>query len=87
MYFSAPEYIGSLENAGFLLDKLSKKDYILDGEGRAPLFPPHLSPAQLHDGIKNGKYLQGSFLASRENFLEGSVNCESVEKFVSTSKL
>ncbi|XP_058806479.1 exosome complex exonuclease RRP44 [Phymastichus coffea] len=76
------EYIASLENAGFLLDKLSKKSYILDGEGRNPLFSPHLSPSQLHEGIKNEKYLQGSFLASRENFLEGSVNCESVEKFI-----
>jgi exosome complex exonuclease DIS3/RRP44 len=77
------EYVNSLENAGFLIDKLSRKNYILDGEGRAPLFPCHLSPSQIHNGIKSGKLLQGTFLASRENFLEGSVNCESVEKFVS----
>lgn len=78
------DYVSSLENAGFLIDKLARKDYILDGEGRAPLFPCHLSPVQLHEGIKSGKLLQGTFLASRENFLEGSVNCESIEKFVST---
>lgn len=81
------DYVGSLENAGFLIDKLSKKDYILDGEGRAPLFPCHLSPAQIHSGIKSGKLLQGTFLASRENFLEGSVNCESIEKFVSINAI
>ncbi|XP_001601829.1 exosome complex exonuclease RRP44 [Nasonia vitripennis] len=76
------DYVSSLENAGFLVDKLARKDYVLDGEGREPLFPCHLSPSQLHEGIKNGKFLQGTFLASRENFLEGSVNCESIEKFV-----
>lgn len=78
------DYVGSLENAGFLIDKLCRKEYILDGDGRNPLFPSHLTPAQIHEGIKSGKLLQGSFLASRENFLEGSVNCESLEKFVST---
>ncbi|XP_023247144.1 exosome complex exonuclease RRP44 [Copidosoma floridanum] len=76
------DYVSSLENAGFLVDKLSRKEYILDGEGRAPLFPCHLPPAQIHEGIKNGKLIQGTFLASRENFLEGSVNCEAMEKFI-----
>lgn len=76
------EYITSLENAGFLVDKLCKKNYILEGGKGEPLFPCHLSPAQLHDGIKNGKLLQGSFSASRENYLEGNVNVEGMEKFV-----
>ncbi|XP_011502660.1 PREDICTED: exosome complex exonuclease RRP44 [Ceratosolen solmsi marchali] len=76
------EYVNSLENAGFLIDKLSKKSYILDGDARAPLFPCHLSPSQIHDGIKSATLIQGTFLASRENFLEGSVNCESIEKFI-----
>ena len=77
------EYIGSLENSGFLLDKLCKRSYALEGNSSEPLFPAHLAPTELHDGIKNGRLLQGSFLASRENFLEGSVNVEGMEKFVS----
>lgn len=76
------EYVCSLENSGFLEDKLCKKHYEIDGGKGEPLFPSHLTPAQLHDGIKNGKLLQGTFLASRENFLEGSVNVEGMEKFV-----
>lgn len=44
------------------------------------LFPTHLTPAQIHDAIKGGKLLQGSFQASRENFLEGQVNVEGYEK-------
>lgn len=80
--FSVEDYVASLADAGFLQDKLSKRSYSLEGESRAPLFPPHLTPAQIHDGIKSGKLLQGSFLASRENYLEGSVNVEGREKFV-----
>lgn len=51
------------------------------------LYPPHLPPQQIHDGIKNGKILQGSFVASRDNYLEGSVNVEGYEKFVSKCKI
>lgn len=76
------EYLQSLENSGLLLDKLCKRTYGLEGGSREPLFPCHLTPAELHDGIKNGRLVQGSFLASRENFLEGSVNVEGMEKFV-----
>lgn len=79
---SMEDYIASLTDAGFLQDKLCKKSYVLEGESRTPLFPPHLTPAQIHEGIKAGRLLQGSFLASRENFLEGSVNVEGREKFI-----
>ncbi|CAG5093776.1 Similar to RRP44A: Exosome complex exonuclease RRP44 homolog A (Arabidopsis thaliana) [Cotesia congregata] len=85
--FTMEEYVCSLENSGFLEDKLCKKNYEIDGGKGEPLFPSHLTPAQLHDGIKNGKLLQGTFLASRENFLEGSVNVEGMEKFVSVELL
>lgn len=81
------EYIGSLDNSGFLIDKLCKKTYTSEGSSREPLFPCHLTPTELHDGIKNGRLLQGTFLASRENFLEGSVNVEGMEKFVSKPAL
>lgn len=76
------DYVLSLENAGFLMDKLSKREYSLN-EGNQEYFPCHQSPTELYDGIKCGKLLQGTFLASRDNFLEGSVNIDSMEKLVS----
>ncbi|XP_012277145.1 exosome complex exonuclease RRP44 [Orussus abietinus] len=79
---SMEEYIASLDNPGLLLDKINKRNYILEGSNKEPLFPLHLAPAQIHEGIKDGSILQGTFLASRDNFLEGSVNVESIEKFV-----
>lgn len=79
--YSMEKYVQSLENSSFLLDKLSKKNYILDS-GEREIFPCHLTPTELHDGIKNGKLLQGTFQASRDNFLEGNVNVEGMEKFI-----
>lgn len=76
------DYIISLENSSFLLDKLSKHSYTLDIQNRE-LFPCHLTPVEIHNGISSGKLLQGTFLASRENFLEGNVNVEGREKPVS----
>lgn len=77
------DYILSLENSAFLADKLCKKSYSTVCEG-PEFFPCHLAPSELHDGIKTGKLLQGTFQASRENFLEGFVNVDGVEKSVST---
>ena len=36
----------------------------------------------IQTGLKTGKYLQGPFQGSRENYLEGFVNVTSLEKFV-----
>lgn len=72
---SLPDYPG-------LQDKLAHKNYDLESS-KVSLFPPHLAPTEIHNGIKHGKLLQGSFMASRENYLEGSVNVEGYEKFVS----
>lgn len=80
--FSVGDYVRSLTETPYLQDKLCIKDFSTEADGR-PLYPPHLTVVQIHDGIKNGKLLQGSFMASRENFLEGSVNVECFEKPVS----
>lgn len=83
MYFLLVEdYVTSLENLSILADKLCKRSYGGEKSG-LEFFPCHLTPVQLHDGIKNGKYLQGTFAVSRENFLEGYVNTEGMEKSVS----
>lgn len=79
---SVGDYVKSLTETPHLQDKLCIKDYTSEANSR-PIFPPHLTVVQIHDGIKNGRFYQGSFLASRENFLEGSVNVESYEKAVS----
>ncbi|XP_071559206.1 exosome complex exonuclease RRP44 [Temnothorax nylanderi] len=76
---SMEDYVASLENSSFLLDKLCKRSYTLDIQG-PELFPCHLAPTEMHDGISSGKLLQGTFLASRENFLEGNVNVEGRDK-------
>ncbi|EZA55948.1 hypothetical protein DMN91_010758 [Ooceraea biroi] len=76
---SMEDYIASLENSSFLLDKLCKRSYVLDTQSRE-LFPCHLTPAEVHDGISSGRLLQGTFLPSRENFLEGNVNVEGRDK-------
>jgi len=73
------DYIASLENSSFLLDKLCKRSYTMDIQG-PELFPCHLTPTEMHNGISSGKLLQGTFLASRENFLEGNVNVEGKDK-------
>ncbi|XP_071873315.1 exosome complex exonuclease RRP44-like protein Dis3 [Bombus fervidus] len=78
---SMEDYILSLENSGFLADKLCKKSYGTVFEG-PEIFPCHLTPFELHEGIKNGKFLQGTFQASRENFLEGFTNVDGVEKSI-----
>lgn len=51
------------------------------------LFPEHLPLSEIQRGIKTGRYLQGNFLASRENYLEANVSVENQEKMVSMSTL
>lgn len=78
---SIEDYVKSLTDHPTLQDKLSQKNYELDSS-KTVLFPPHLSTMTIHAGIKEGRFLQGTFFASRDNYLEGSVNVESFEKFV-----
>lgn len=79
--YSVEEYVKSLREHPELQDKLSKKNLEFES-GNVVLFPAHLSASQIHDGIKCGKLHQGSFVASRDNYLEGFVNVEGIEKFV-----
>ncbi|KAG0422372.1 hypothetical protein HPB47_001796, partial [Ixodes persulcatus] len=72
------EYVRSLRDHPGLLDKLAKLE--LDGAAseagdkrKGFLFPEHLPQSALHLGIKSGKFEQGKFQASRENYLEGNV--------------
>ncbi|KAG4065176.1 hypothetical protein HA402_007573 [Bradysia odoriphaga] len=64
-----------------LLTSCQHKNYDTEST-KVAIYPPHLTPSQIHEGIKDGRLHQGSFVASRENYLEGSVNVEGYEKFI-----
>lgn len=81
---SADEYVASLEQFPNLIDKLSRKNLKFSAK-ELDLYSAHWSNNQIHDGIKTKQILQGSFIASRDNFLEGFVNVEGYEKLVSTN--
>ncbi len=51
--------------------------------GKKVLFPDHLTSAQIQSGIKSGRYKQGAFQASRENYREAYINVHGEEKQVS----
>lgn len=80
------DYVRGLDKYPTLQDKLSLKGFSSQ-DNKAAIFPPHLTVNEIHEGIKNGKLMQGSFLASRENYLEGFVNVEGLEKSVRFSLL
>lgn len=75
------DYVRCLDKYPTLQDKLSLKGFSSQDNKQA-IFPPHLTINEIHEGIKVGKLLQGSFAASRENYLEGFVNVEGMEKSV-----
>uniref|UniRef100_S4RRK4 DIS3 exosome endoribonuclease and 3'-5' exoribonuclease n=1 Tax=Petromyzon marinus TaxID=7757 RepID=S4RRK4_PETMA len=37
------------------------------------IFPEHLPLSQLQQGVRSGRFVQGTFLVSRENYLEGTL--------------
>lgn len=67
-----------MANSQMLEDKLSRKDFYIESNMK-DIYPPHLTNVQLLNGVKEGKLYQGTFRASRDNFLEGFVNVESLE--------
>ncbi|KAJ8027840.1 Exosome complex exonuclease RRP44 [Holothuria leucospilota] len=89
--YTVHEYVQSLTDKPYLVDRLAQlaKDEndkekvdqdIKTGKGRNVLYPEHLNLAAIQKGIKEGKYKQGTFLSSRENFREGYVSIPGEEK-------
>lgn len=80
--FLVKDYITNLDCNENILDKLAKKDFthVTDAEN---FYPPHLTLPEIHKGIKIGKFRQGTFRASRDNFLEGSILLEGYDDPVS----
>ncbi|XP_030756303.1 exosome complex exonuclease RRP44 [Sitophilus oryzae] len=77
---SITDYVKHLDSSSLLEDKLSRKDH--GPKEGIDIFPPHLSHGQLLKGVKEGPLHQGTFRASRDNFLEGFVNVEGYEDSV-----
>lgn len=80
------EYVRSLTDHPSLLDCLSGSSVDTDGEEkltkRKISFPEHLPLSAIQSGMRSGRYIQGAFQGSRENFLEGFVRVESMERLV-----
>jgi len=77
------EYAEALVDCPGIVDKLSKNSEI-PSEKSQIIFPEHLSLSKVLAGIKSKKYFQGTFQASRENYLEGSISVEidGIERWV-----
>ena len=82
--FTALEYAQSLTDSPGLVDRLANPGETTEnGQKKGKiLFPEHLPLSVIHAGVKSGKYLQGMFQGSRQNYLEGHVNVPSMEKWV-----
>ncbi|CAH2991712.1 unnamed protein product [Chilo suppressalis] len=76
---SVKDYIENVNGFVGLIDKLSK-NVIPETCSKDALYPAHFTPTQIHTGIRNGKLYQGTFHASRDNFLEGTVSVNRFEK-------
>lgn len=71
--YTVKYYVRNLQDATHLLDKLAAYEDHEKSAGKN-LFPEHLSFSEINKGVKFGKYMQGKFQASRENYLEGRVS-------------
>ncbi|XP_056411478.1 exosome complex exonuclease RRP44 [Hyla sarda] len=72
--FTCEEYIKSLIANPELVDRLAcVSDEKNDIENGRIIFSEHLPLSKLQQGIKSGIYLQGTYRASRDNFLEATV--------------
>ncbi|KAI4469625.1 ribonuclease [Holotrichia oblita] len=79
--YSIVEYVQNLTGNENLIDKLAKKEF-QEKFNAADIFPPHLTIVEIDKGIKESRLHQGTFRASRDNFLEGSVNIQSFDEDV-----
>ncbi|KAM3935612.1 exosome complex exonuclease RRP44 [Leptodactylus fuscus] len=72
--YTCEEYIKSLIANPELVDRLAcVSDEKNDIESGRIIFSEHLPLSKLQQGIKSGIYVQGTFRASRDNFLEATV--------------
>ncbi|KAL5022343.1 hypothetical protein ScPMuIL_001498 [Solemya velum] len=80
--FTIQNYVKELKGCSQLLDRLAMADTNVPLTNSRIQFPEHLPLSVIQKGIKTGRYLQGSFLASRDNYLEATVSVHNQEKMV-----
>ncbi|KAF5909272.1 exosome complex exonuclease RRP44, partial [Clarias magur] len=72
--YKCEEYIKSLIGNPELVDRLAlTSDDQNEISGSKVLFPEHLPLSKIQAGIKSGTFLQGSFRANTDNYLEATV--------------
>ncbi|XP_053792692.1 exosome complex exonuclease RRP44 [Vidua chalybeata] len=72
--YTCEEYIKSLTANPELVDRLAcVSDEGKEIEGGKIIFPEHIPLSKLQQGVKSGIYLQGTYRANRENYLEATV--------------
>ncbi|KAM9567156.1 exosome complex exonuclease RRP44 [Guaruba guarouba] len=72
--YTCEEYIKSLVANPELVDRLAcVSDEGKEIESGKIIFPEHIPLSKLQQGIKSGNYLQGTYRASRDNYLEATV--------------
>lgn len=68
------QYVAGRTDVPELADRLAARDAPVPGARHdEPLFPEHVSQAAALDGIRAGRYVQGTFFQDERNFNEGSV--------------
>lgn len=75
---TAQEYVESLEGCEGLADRLARtsqqeQGQMDDKKTKKLIYPEHLPLTKIQAGLKSGKYLQGAFHRSRENYTEAYV--------------
>ena len=85
--YTVYEYVKSLTEHPSLLDSLARNGMETEDQGDKTtkdklIFPEHLPLSSIQTGVKSGRYMQGVFQGSRENYLEGFVRVESLEGFL-----
>lgn len=73
LVFKCEEYIKSLIANPELVDRLALTNDEKNEISKKVLFPEHLPLSKIQTGIKAGTFLQGTYRASRDNYLEGTV--------------
>lgn len=73
LVFKCEEYIKSLTANPELVDRLALISDEKNEISKKVLFPEHLPLSKIQAGIKAGTFLQGTYRASRDNYLEGTV--------------
>ncbi|XP_075997887.1 exosome complex exonuclease RRP44 [Genypterus blacodes] len=73
LVYKCEEYIKSLIANPELVDRLALTNDEKNEVTSKVLFPEHLPLSRIQTGIKSGSFLQGTFRASRDNYLEATV--------------